>query len=109
MKKISENTLNRFLKAFAFSALLILASKQNIAQMCTSPGSVIYALSNSGNIYPVTVSSGSVGAVVNPTSLGSTGSANAIGYNTVNGIFYYFQNANNGGWKKLVSYNHATN
>jgi len=84
-------------------------SKQDNAQICSSPGSVIYALSNSGNIYPVTVSTGSVAAPVNSTTLSTTNAANAIGYNTVNGIFYYFQNANSGGSQQFVSFNPSTN
>jgi hypothetical protein len=106
MERIS--VLNNVFKALALSVVLIITSKDNSAQMCSSPGSTIYALSNSGNIYPVTVSNGSVGSAINSTSLNSTNSANAIGYNTVNGIFYYFQNAGNGGSQQFISYNPAT-
>jgi hypothetical protein len=108
MKQITTTALNSIFRSIAFSAALMLISKQDNAQMCTSPGSVIYALSNSGNIYPVTVSTGSVGTVINSTALNSTNSANGIGYNSVNGIFYYFQNAGNGGSQQFVSFNPST-
>jgi hypothetical protein len=107
MEKISLKVRHEFFTALALFAVLIVC-KQTNAQMCSNPGSVIYALSNSGNIYPVTVSTGSVGAPVNSTALNSTNSANAIGYNTINGIFYYFQNASNGGSQQFVSYNPST-
>lgn len=108
MKQIYTRTQFNFFKVVAYSVLLIVAAKQSDAQICSNPGSVIYALSNSGAIYPVTVSNGSVGAAVNSTSLGSTSNANAIGYNSVNGIFYYFQNAGSGS-QKFVSFNPSTN
>ena len=107
MKQISRKLPILSLKAVIFSALFILIFTQSNAQMCTNPGSTIYALSNSGNIYPVTVSNGTAGSVINSTSLNSTNSANGIGYNTVNGLFYYFQNASNGGSQQFVSYNPA--
>jgi len=109
MKHITTTTINSIFRSLAFSAVLMVISKQDNAQMCTTPGSVIYALSNSGNIYPVTVSTGSVAAPVNSTPLSTTNAANAIGYNTVNGLFYYFQNANSGGSEQFVSYNPSTN
>ncbi len=107
MKQISRKFSTRSFKKLAFSAIFILILKQSNGQMCAS--GTIYALSNAGNIYPVSVSSGSAGAVINSTSLNSTNSANGIGYNTVNGIFYYFQNASNGGSQQFVSYNPSTN
>lgn len=108
MKNFATTTLKTIFRSLAFSVALILISSPGNAQTCQSSGSVIYALSTSGNIYPVTVSTGSVGAVVNSTSLGWTNTANAIGFNTVNGLFYYFQNANNGGSQQFVSYNPST-
>jgi hypothetical protein len=109
MKQIATATLNSVFRTLAFSAALMAASSLSNAQVCNNPGSVIYALSNSGNVYPVTVSTGAVAPAVNSTSLGSTSSANGIGYNTVNGLFYYFQNANNGGSQQFVSFNPITN
>lgn len=109
MKHIATTTYNSIFRLLIFSAILMAASIPSSAQICSSPGSVIYALSNSGNIYPITVSTGAVGAAVNSTSLGSTSSANAIGYNTVNGLFYYFQNNSSGGSQQFVSFNPSTN
>jgi len=78
------------------------------AQVCSSPSTTIYSLSNAGGIYPITVSNANVGTIVNSTSYGTSTSANGIGYNTVNGMFYYFQVALSGA-KTFVSYNPTTN
>jgi hypothetical protein len=106
MKQISSTISNQFFKALAFCAVFALLSKQDNAQMCAS--GVIYSLSNAGGIYPISISNASVGTIVNSTSLGSTGGANGIGYNTLNGLFYYFQNAGAGS-QQFVSYNPVTN
>jgi type IX secretion system substrate protein len=106
MKQVSATISNPFFKVLAFSAAFALLSKQDNAQICSS--SVIYSLSNAGGIYPITVSDGSVGTIVNSTSYGSSTSANSIGYNTLNGLFYYFQVALSG-TKQFVSYNPSTN
>lgn len=107
MKLIFKVPVN-YLKAFCFCSLLLTVIQSN-AQMCTNPGSVIYSLSNAGGIYPITVSTGAVGSIINSTSLGSSSTANAIGYNNVNGMFYYFQNANSGTSQQFVSFNPSTN
>ncbi len=109
MKKFFEKAISAFLKPLLVLCMFVLVCKQQKAQVCSNPGSVIYSLSNAGVIYPVTVSTASVGAVVNPVSLGATTSANGIGYNPLNGLFYYFQNANNGASQQFVSYNPSTN
>jgi hypothetical protein len=46
---------------------------------------------------------------MNPTYPTGSASANAIGYNTVNGLFYYFQNENSGSSQIFVSYNPTSN
>ncbi len=107
MKTISTKALNVVSKALAITTLAFCLTNTAKSQVCSTSG-VIYALSNAGTIYPVTVSNASVSAAVNPTSLGTTNSANAIGYNTVNGLFYYFQNANSGASQQFVSFNPTT-
>ncbi|HSZ86822.1 MAG TPA: T9SS type A sorting domain-containing protein [Puia sp.] len=88
--------------------LFILSGNAASAQVCSNPGGIIYSLSNAGGIYPITVSNVSVGSVVNSTSYGTSSSANSIGYNSQNGLFYYFQAALSGP-KQFVSYNPVTN
>ncbi len=75
-----------------------------MAQVCTTPNAVIYGLSNSGNIVPITVSNSSVGATINQSFPTSTSNANGIGYNPQNGKFYFFQNANSGSSQIFVCY-----
>jgi hypothetical protein len=108
MKTISTKALNVFSKTLIFSALAFCLVNTAKSQVCSSPSTVIYSLSNAGGIYPITVSNGNVGSIVNSTSYGSSTSANGIGYNTNNGLFYYFQVAISGA-KTFVSYNPATN
>jgi hypothetical protein len=97
----------RFLKATALAIAFLFISKQDFAQICANPGSIIYSLSNSGLISPITVSTGAVGTTVNTAYSSSTSSANGIGYNTINGLFYYFQNAGSSS-QQFVSYNPST-
>lgn len=106
MKSISLNYIQRKKTALAFM-LACLSVFTSEAQVCKNPASTIFALSNSGTIYPVSVSNAAVGAAVNATPLNSTSSANAIGYNPLNGLFYYFQDAVSGS-QQFVSYNPAT-
>ena len=108
MKRLSTKTLSNLFKAVIFSAAFIFSTNLSNAQICSSSNPVIYSLSNAGGIYPITVSNASVGSDVNSTSYGSSTSANSIGYNTVNGLFYYFQVAISG-TKQFVSYNPVTN
>src|SRR5579871_1043099 len=107
MKTISI-WISRHVFISIFSLLFIFKSTVSHAQVCANPGTVIYSLSNAGGIYPVTVSNANVGSIVNTTSYGSSTSANSVGYNNVNGLFYYFQVALSG-TKQFVSYNPVTN
>ena len=100
-----KNILFYFIPAFILMFLTISVN----AQVCTNPNGVIYGLSNSGNIVPITVSNSAVGATINPAYTSSTSSANGIGYNAQNGNFYYFQNGNSGASQQFVSFNPATN
>ncbi|HLK27506.1 MAG TPA: hypothetical protein VKT28_02920, partial [Puia sp.] len=94
---------------FFFASLFFFASIAK-SQMCLTPGSTIYGLSSNGNIVPVTVSNAAVGSPINATSYSGSGgaSANALGYNTVNGKFYYFQNNSSGG-QVFMSYDPLMN
>ena len=81
-----------------------------IKEVCTS--GTIFSLGNDGKIRAFTnpTTSGAMGAVINTTSYGTTTKANAMGYNPVNGKFYYFQICEGTeAVKKFVSYDPATN
>jgi type IX secretion system substrate protein len=98
------------LKALAFCGLFVLCAKRSTSQVCASPGSTIYGLASNGNIVPVTISNASVGTAMNATAYAGSGgaSANALGLNTVNGRFYYFQN-NSSGSQQFLSFDPSTN
>jgi hypothetical protein len=101
----------RILKQLGFACLVLLTLNLEpcSAQICANPSTVIYGLSNSGNILPITVSNASVGATINPAYPTSSSNSNAIGYDIVNGLFYYFQNNSSGGSQGFVSFNPSTN
>jgi hypothetical protein len=109
MKQISTLPIQKMLLSITFFILFIFCTKSGSAQICSNPGGVIYGLSNSGNIVPITVSNASAGTTINPAYSSSTSSANAIGYNSVNGLFYYFQNNASGSSGQFVSFNPSNN
>jgi hypothetical protein len=80
------------------------------AQVCSNPNN-IFGLSKSGNIYPIDITNASVGSVINTAAYPGKApkQANALAYNTVNGLFYYFKI--NPGLKnqEFVSYNPTSN
>ena len=79
------------------------------AQVCSNPAGVIYGLTSQGNLRPVNVTTGVAGpSIPPPLSLGYVPNSNGMGYNPVNGNFYYFQVGNLGG-PQFVSLNPSTN
>jgi hypothetical protein len=88
--------------------IFILLRAESHAQVCSDPANVIYGLTSTGNIRPVHVATGLADPAINPplTGLGYPPSSNGMGYNPVNGNFYYFDIFEPG---NFVSYNPATN
>ena len=110
MKKISTSIYENLLPAFLFIAAFIFQPKQSNAQVCSDPLNVIYGMTNSGVVYPINVNTGNVGAALNPAYPGNaTSSSNAIGYNSVNGNFYYFKRNYPASPQEFVSFNPTTN
>ena len=110
MKSNSSN--NRKLPLQAIWALFCMIALQPVsAQICSSAATVIYGLSNTGEIRPITVSNAAVGAAITP-SYGNGNNApnqsNALGYNAVNGSFYFFKRNSSVGNQQFVSFNPAT-
>ena len=88
----------------------LLALQRASAQVCSSPSTVIYGLTSTGQIRPITVSTAAVGAAITPSYSGnSPSSCNGLGYNPVNGKFYYFKRNPDGSNQEFVSFNPATN
>jgi len=70
----------------------LLLTQVSLAQVCSSPATVIYGMDDVGGIYPITSATGAVGARINPAYTGNApSSSNAMGYNPGNGRFYYFK------------------
>ena len=102
--------------SFAKSARLILCltalvtTLHSAAQVCTDPVNVIYGLTNAGTIHPIDVNTGNVGAAINPAYPGNApDQSNGIGYNEVNGKFYYFKRIPSSSIIEFVSFDPATN
>jgi hypothetical protein len=96
-------------EALVLSTVTFFAMQSAQAQVCSNPSTVIYGLSSTGVIAPITVSNASVGADVNSTAYSvATTHANAFGYNSVNGKFYYFQN-NTAGSQIFMSFDPVAN
>lgn len=83
---------------------------QASAQLCDDPGNIIFALRGDGNIHPVNINTGILGAQLNPVYPGNAPSApNGIGYSLLNGKFYYFKRSPSSVTQEFVSFDPATN
>ena len=91
------------LKAGSLVLIALFFSLASFAQVCSNPSGTIYGLDGNGNIYPISVSNAAVSAAIN-TPLASPNQPNAIGYDNVNGLFYFFQSNPD----KFVSYDPTT-
>jgi hypothetical protein len=87
--------------------IISLNSAAQITLSCTNPGLNIYGLTANGEIREINMTNATVGTVVkNGTYLGNSPSrANGMGYNIVNGRFYYFKRAVGTTPQEFVSFN----
>ncbi|HLK28099.1 MAG TPA: hypothetical protein VKT28_05925, partial [Puia sp.] len=74
-------------------ALACVVTMQNLdAQVCSNPNN-IFGVTANGAVYPINITNAAVGSQLNTASYATSPSqSNAIGYNTINGKFYYFKN-----------------
>jgi hypothetical protein len=81
-----------FIRAIMITGLLIFTVFA-FAQICANPATTIYGLSSNGGIYPITISNANVSSALtqNSTSGNSPSASNGLGYNPINGRFYYFR------------------
>src|SRR6476620_3396368 len=76
-----------------------------LPQICSNPTNIIYGLDVSGNIIPITVSTGVLGAKINAAYGGNASvNPNGIGYNSVTGKFYFFKRPPSSAPQEFVSY-----
>lgn len=109
MKLILLSTRIR-LAVMSLLVLCVGSVNKTAAQICADPATIIYGLAGNGAIYPITVSSATVGtAVKNTTYTGNAPSkANGLAYNSTNGKFYYFKRNVGATPQEFVSYDPAT-
>ena len=102
-------SLARILK-FSSIRILVIATMsllylETSSQICSNPTNVIYGVTNAGNIFPITVSTGIVGAQINAPYGGNAAlNPNGIGYNALNGRFYFFKRAPSSPPQEFISY-----
>ncbi len=118
MKLVFTQKESSYAKSILLAIFCIVASQTLSAQICASPNTIIYGLDGSGNIYPINVTNANVGSLVNTAnySTATTGytpsspsQPNGFGYNTANGLFYYFKINPGTGSQQFISYNPTTN
>ncbi|HLY69657.1 MAG TPA: hypothetical protein VKR53_08000, partial [Puia sp.] len=110
MKLIFILLTRSFVNVLVVLTFFTLCITQVNAQICSDPINVIYGMTNSGFIYPINVNTGVVGAALNPAYTGNApSSANAVGYNTQNGKFYYFKRNFPSTPQEFVSFDPSTN
>jgi hypothetical protein len=81
-----------------------------LAQVCGNPAGIMYGLTGTGNIHPVTIATGATGAKINPAYTGNVPDyANALGYSVLNGRFYYFKRTPLSSPQEFVTFDPAAN
>jgi hypothetical protein len=89
---------------------LILLIFRGYGQICSDPANVVYGIAGDGFIYPINVNTGVAGTAINPPYTGNApDQSNGIGYNIVNGKFYYFKRMPSVSPVEFVSFDPATN
>jgi hypothetical protein len=103
------HSLARILK-FSSIQILVIATMplwylNTYSQVCSNPTNVIYGVTSAGNIFPITVSTGIVGTQINAPFGGNAPiNPNGIGYNALNGRFYFFKRAPSNPPQEFISY-----
>ena len=97
------------LLSLTLTFLLILSNRAS-AQLCSSPNQFIYGLTNVANIQKINTTNGSVAAPINPAYTGNAPDlSNAMGYNNLNGRFYYFKRNSWNAPQEFVSFDAGLN
>lgn len=95
-----------------FLLTLFISAYSNLcnAQICANVNNTIYGLTPAGMIHRINTTNASVSAAITPAYTGNAPSyANAIGFNNVNGRFYYFKRNTYIAPQEFVSFNPGTN
>ncbi len=100
----------KHINVFILASLCIVLMQSVNAQVCANSNN-IFGVTSSGAIYPINITSAALGSQINTAAYtgSSPNQANAIGYNTVNGLFYYFKINPGVAGQQFVSYNPTLN
>jgi hypothetical protein len=103
---ISTNSCRKITLALVLLFIML----RGTTQICSDASNVVYGLTNAGFLYPINVNTGVVGDTLNPLYVGNAPSqSNGVGYNSVNGKFYYFKRMPNLTPTEFVSFDATTN
>lgn len=82
-----------------------------VSLVCTNPSQIIYGLAANGEIREINTANAATGTIIKNTSYSglAASNANAIGYNSFNGRFYYFKRNESGSSPQFVSFNPSLN
>ncbi len=110
--KAKNFNLRKEIRRLVLPVLLAMAViiQPALAQVCTNPAGVMYGLTGTGNIHPVTISTGATAAKINPAYTGNVPDlANAMGYSVLTGRFYYFKRNTLNAPQEFVTFDPAAN
>ncbi len=110
MKHNSTLLKKNLSKVLAAALLCAFCMQTSFGQVCSNPNN-IFGINGSGQIYPINISTAHVGSQINTATYGGAAAnqANAVGFNPVNGLFYYFQVNPGAGTQVFVSYDPVHN
>ncbi|MBI1341814.1 MAG: T9SS type A sorting domain-containing protein [Terrimonas sp.] len=102
---------NSYVIVFLMLLFVTFKTSAQVTTVCTDPNTYIYGLTGNGMIYEVNMNTAVTGTVVkdNTYSGNSPSSANGLGYNYINGKFYYFKRNVTSSPEEFVSFNPSTN
>lgn len=94
----------------ALCAITFQHASAQISTVCTDPDNIIYGLTGNGEIREINVNTAATGTVVKNNSYtgNSPSKANGMGYNYVDGKFYYFKRNVGSSPNEFVSFHPAT-
>jgi len=99
----------------ALTTLILITLGSAKAQISTDPNSVIYGVSSTGKIYPISIDGAKIGAALNlnpttsiPAPERPSNLPNGIGYSNVDSKFYYFWKSPNSGATGVFTSYHPT-
>jgi hypothetical protein len=99
-----------YITVFTFILVIVTICAQTLEAYTQCSQNFVYGLTNAGMIRRINVASGLVSAPINPAHTGNLPSySNAIGYNPLNGKYYFFKRNSFVAPQEFMSFDPATN